>query len=172
MVALDYNSVVSQTSLDVEQSKKDISFFLGGNRAITTLFKVFSFIMSSQQQKIAKTLNYQLIMSSWLLEDAQKNYETALANKDWNLMISMLNKLIAYNVEIQDKLEQLIHKQGDEDNELAKYNAEITETIANFYGCLRLFKRANVKVPLEERSELAVSAVGRTQNTLRSIHAH
>jgi hypothetical protein len=171
MVALDYNILISQASTDVEKVKRKVYFFFTANRGMTILANLLSFVARNQQPKFAKTINYQLFMSSWLFRDASKNYETNIANKDWNSMIEMLNKLINYNIEIQDKFEKYICKNQGEENSLEKYSAEIRETIDNLYACLRLFKKANIKAPLLERSDLAESAIKRTQHTLKTIHA-
>ena len=169
MLALDYNTVVRQTSLDVEQSKKDVSYFFA-DTTFSIIFKIFSFILTTKQEKISKTLNYQLGISHLLLTDMSKNYEN-LVNKDWSVIISMLNKLINYNIEIQAELEKFIEK-NENNTDFKNYNNEVIETITNLYSCIRLLKKANIKTPLEERSELAIDAVRRTQNTLRTIHAN
>jgi len=159
---LDYNTVINQTSLDVKQSKKAILFYFSE--------PVSTFVLSSKQAKIKKTFNYQLIVSIWLLTDLEKSYE-AVSNKDLSKEINLVSNLVKLNIEVQANIDSQINKPGCKDAELALLNKEIQETIANFYSCLRILKKANKKEPIET-TELAKGAVGRTAKTLRTIYAN
>ena len=171
MVAtLDYNTVISKTSTDVEQSKRDISFYFGGGTFIVNVIHLFSFLFASKQEKITKAINYQLAISTWLLGDVVKNKEL-IVGKDWAAMIMRLNKLINSNIEIQSKVEGYINKIEVRNETLETYNTELQQTISNYYSCLRLFQKATIKTS-NETSELALSAVRRTQNTLKTIYAN
>ena len=160
-MVLDYYTVISQTSINVRQSKKAILFYFNE--------PVSSFVPSTKQARIIKTFNYQLIVSIWLHNDVEKSY-AAILNKDLSKEISQVNKLIELNIEVQANIEKMlntVHK----DAELMLLNKEIQETITYFYSCLRLLKRANKKEPIAT-TELAKDAAGRTAKTLRKIYAH
>jgi hypothetical protein len=164
MIALDYSSVISQTSVDVEKSKKKINIFF----ALKTMLSFVWSLFSVKPDAIEKTFTYQLIMTKWLLADMQIKLD-AVENQDFNTLINLINRLINLNVEVQAKIEKHISK--EENQQLTKVNLEIQETIANLYSCLRLLKKANKRNPIQT-TELAKSAALRSANTLKTIYAN
>ena len=168
MVAvLDYNTVLSEASSGMERSKRDVSVLFGGRSLFSV---VMSWLFSTREQALARTIDYQLFLSAWLLGDAQKKYDT-LVGIDWSSMILRLNKLIGLNLEMQAKIESLLAENADSAGTLKKYHAELEETISNLYSCLRLFKRATLKTTHSEPSDIALSAAGRSADTIHNLYA-
>lgn len=166
MMVLDYDTVISQTSHDVEKTKRNIKFSF---RHIPFV-SFFSFLFAPGQEKIKKTFSYQLIITKWLADDMKARYEQ-MVDTDLNPMIKHINNLINLNVEVQASVEKQINQLVNKNSDLDKLNVEIQETIANLYTCLRLLKKANKKQPIET-SELAKCAAGITANTLKTIYAN
>jgi len=86
-------------------------------------------------------------------------------------MISGLNKVIKSNIELQSLVEKAISNNDSNNVILQTLNTNLQQTISNYYACLRLFQKATIKTS-NEPSDLAISAVRRSQNALRTIYAN
>jgi hypothetical protein len=165
VATLNYDIAISRPLNEVEKNKGYLDNKPSFMKLLVTL------VFGSVIRKVIKSFEYQYYMSSWLVADMQKNKE-AIQGVDWTKMIAILNKAIITNSEILNKVEATISAEVHKDNQLAIIQKQLEETISNFYFCIRLFKKATIKTVHKQPSELALSAVNRSANTINSIYAN
>lgn len=164
MLAIDYNTVILNQSHDIRRSKQKLGFVHSSfGKWVSSLLPLDAILGG-----INRVTTIQLMQCKGIHAEIRENYQ-GLQGRDLTKVIGSINHLLNLSITLHAIVIEVLN--DDKENEFQKLNISkevLEETIETLYAINRLFKKSNLKKPLET-SQLAIDSSKKSVDTLGKV---